>query len=100
MSTAESDDSCAHVVAVLSNGWRVVERLHGIKRVLQYRSRAETVARHVWRSRSCSRTKEALIRCCDERACQIIPTARMMLIALPERISSESPTISHIEVTS
>jgi hypothetical protein len=31
MSTAESDDSYAHLVGVLNNGWRVIECLHGIR---------------------------------------------------------------------
>ncbi len=44
-----------------------------------------------------SRTKEALIRCCDEHAGQIDPAARLTLVALPERIESN---ISPIEVTS
>jgi hypothetical protein len=59
---------------------------------LQYRNRAETVARHVWRGRSYCRTKEALIRCRDEFASQIDPATRMPLAALPERINSEKQT--------
>ena len=56
MSTAESVDSYTYVVAVLNDGWRAIECLHGIQWVLQYRNRAETVARHVWRGRSYCRT--------------------------------------------
>jgi hypothetical protein len=52
MSTAESDDKYAHLVIVLNDGWRLIECRHGIQWILQYRNRAETVARHVWRSRS------------------------------------------------
>jgi hypothetical protein len=49
MSFAEPDDYYPDVVAVLNGGWRVIECRHGIQWVLQYRNRAETVARHGWR---------------------------------------------------
>jgi len=52
MSTPESDDSCAHLAIVLNNGRRVNNCRHGIQWILQYRNRAETVARHVWSSAS------------------------------------------------
>ena len=99
MSIAESDDSYPHIVAVLNRGWRVIVCRDGIQWILQRRNRAETVARHVWRGRSYCRTKEALIRCCDEHAGQIDPgRPRMTLAALPERIGSEIQNVSQIEV--
>jgi hypothetical protein len=100
MSAAESDESYPGIVAVLNSGWRVIECRHGIQWILQRRNRAETVARHVWRGQSYCRTKEALIRCCDEHAGQIDPAARMTLEALPERINSETQHVVQIEVTS
>jgi hypothetical protein len=96
MSFAESDDSHPHIVAVLNRGWRVIECRDGIQWILQRRNRAETIARHAWRGRSYCRTREALIRCCDEHAGQIDRAARPRLVALPERIESN---ISPIEVT-
>jgi hypothetical protein len=96
MSFAESDDSYPATVAVLNRGWRVIECRDGIQWILQRRNRAENVARHAWRGRSYCRTREALIRCCDEHAGQIDPAARLTLVALPERIESN---ISPIEVT-
>jgi hypothetical protein len=99
MSAAESDDSYAHVVTILNGGWRVIECRHGIQWILQYRNRAETVARHVWRGRSYCRTKEALIRCCDKHAGRIDPAARTTLGALPERIDSEKQNVPQTEVT-
>ena len=99
MSVAESDDSYPGALAVLNSSWRVIQCRHGIQWILQYRNRAETVARHGWRGRSYCRTKEALIRCCDEHAGQINPAARMTLLGLPERISSEREKISATEVT-
>ena len=95
MSTAESDDSYPGVVAILNSGWRVIECRRSIQWILQYRNRTETVARHAWRGR---RTKEALIRCCDEHAGQIDAAARKILMALPDRINPER--LSHIEATS
>jgi len=100
MMVAESDDSYPHMVAVLNRVWRVIVCRDGIQWILQRRNRAETVARHVWRGRSYCRTKEALIRCCDEHAGQIDPATRMTLEALPERIDLERQTIPHIEVAS
>jgi hypothetical protein len=94
MSVAESDDFYPGALAVLNYGWRVIECRHGIL-ILQYRNRTETVARHAWRGR---RTKEALIRCCDEHAGQIDAAARKILMALPDRINPER--LSHIEATS
>lgn len=99
MSVAESDNSYPGALAVSNYGWRVIECRHGIQWILQYRNRAETVARHGWRGRSYCRTKEALIRCCDEHAGQINPAARMTLMALPERINSVREKISATEVT-
>jgi len=100
MSTAESDGSYARVVAVLNGDCRVIECRHGLQWVLQHRNRAETVARHVWRGRSYCRTKEALLRCCDEHAGQIDLAARMTLEALRERINSKTQYFFQIEVTS
>jgi hypothetical protein len=100
MRTAESDDSYPHLVTVLNNDWRVIECRDGIQWILQYRNRAKTVARHGWRGRSYCRTKEALIRCCDEHAGEIGPDARLTLAALPERINSEIRNVSQTEVTS
>jgi hypothetical protein len=100
MTFAESDDSYPATVVVLNRGWRVIECRHGIQWILQRRNRAETVARHVWHGRSYCRTKEALIRCCDEHADQINPAAPRTLGALPDRIDSEMQSVSQIEVTS
>jgi hypothetical protein len=100
MTFAESDDSYPATVAVLNSAWRVIACRHGIQWILQRRNRAKTVARHVWRGRSYCRTKEALIRCCDEHAGQIDPAARMTLEALPERINSETQDSFQIEVAS
>ncbi|MET4345584.1 hypothetical protein ABIC08_006893 [Bradyrhizobium sp. RT9b] len=99
MSAAESDDLYPGLVVVLNSGWRVIECRHGIQWVLQHRNRAKTVARHVWRGRSYCRTKEALIRCCDEHAGRIDPAAGASLAALPARIGAEKQIIQ-IEVTS
>jgi hypothetical protein len=52
MSFAESDDSYPGAIAVLNSGWRVIECRHDIQWILQYRKRALTVARNVWRGRS------------------------------------------------
>lgn len=95
MRTAESDDSYPNLVAVLNSRWRVIQCRDGIQWILQYRNRAETVARDGWRGRSYCRTKEALIRCCDEHAGQLDPVARKTLLALPEWIE---PKVSQIEV--
>jgi hypothetical protein len=100
LSTADSDDSYPGVVAVLNGGWRVIECRHGIQWILQHRNRAETVARHSWRGRSFCRTKEALIRCCNEHTGQIDPAILMTLEALPERTNSETQQIPQIETTS
>jgi hypothetical protein len=100
MSIAESDNLYTGIVVVLNSGWRVIECRHGVQWVLQHRNRAVTVARHVWRSRSCCRTKAVLIRCCDEHAGQIDPAARMTLVALPDRINSEGQNATQIEVPS
>jgi hypothetical protein len=100
MSTAESDDSYAYLVTVLNYRWRVIECRRGIQWILQYRNRTETVARHAWRGRSYCRTKEALIRCCDEHAGQTDAAARRILTALPDRIKPEHLKISHVEATS
>ena len=99
MRAAESDDSYPHIVAVLNRGWRVIVCRDGIQWILQRRNRAETVARHVWRGRSYCRTKEALIRCCDEHAGQMSPAARMRLSVLPKPIT-ENQNVSQIELTS
>jgi hypothetical protein len=88
MSIAESDNSYPFVV-VLNSGSRVIECRHGFQWTLQHRNRAETVARHVWRGQSYCRTKEALIRCCDEHADQIDPAANVILAALPERLQPD-----------
>jgi len=58
---AESADSYP-VVVRLNGRWRVIACRHGVQWILQYRNRAETVARDVWRGRSYCRTREALIR--------------------------------------
>jgi hypothetical protein len=97
MSAAESDESYPGIVAVLNSGWRVIICRHRIHWILQHRNRVETVARHVWRGRSYCRTREALIRCCDEHAGQVDPAARLTLVALPEWIESK---VSQIEVAS
>jgi hypothetical protein len=82
-SLAESSDDYP-VIATLNTRWRVIACRHGIQWILQYRNRAETVARDVWRGRSYCRTKEALIRVCDAHAGKIAPDARFVLDALPE----------------
>ena len=94
---AKSSDDYTDVVAILNDRWRVIACRHGVQWMLQHRNREETVAGDVWRGRSYCRTKEALIRCCDEHAGQIDPAARLTLVALPERIE---PNVSQIEVTS
>lgn len=99
MSVAESDDLYPGLVVVLNSGWRVIECRHGIQWVLQHRNRAKTVARHVWRGRSYCRTKEALIRCCDEHAGRMDPAAGATIAALPTRIDAEKHIIQ-IEMTS
>jgi hypothetical protein len=93
MRIAESDDFYPGLVVVLNSGWRVIECRHGAQWILQHRNRAETVARHAWRGRSYCRTREALIRCCDEHVSQIDPTARIMLAALPERFPPDLPAM-------
>ena len=83
---AESSNDYPFVVAILNNRWRVIACSHGLQWILQYRNRAETVARDVWRGRSYCRTKKALIRVCDAHAGLIDPHGRAILAALPERI--------------
>lgn len=72
------------IVAKLNDRWRVIACRHGIQWILQYRNRAETVARDGWRGRSYCRTKEALIRVCDCHAGNIEPAARAILNELPD----------------
>src|SRR5437764_13510804 len=92
MSFAESDDSYPHIVAVLNRGWRVIECRDGIQWILQYRNRAETVARDGWRGRSHCRTRPALIRFCDYHSGRIDPESRAILAALPDWIEAPSQT--------
>jgi hypothetical protein len=81
---AETSDDYPKVVT-LNSRWRVIACRHGIQWILQYRNRAETVARDVWRGRSYCRTREALIRVCDDHAGIIDPDARATLEGLPAR---------------
>ena len=83
MRLAESDDSYPRVVAILNGQWRVIECRDRIQWFLQRRNRAKSVAKHAWRGRSYCRTREALIRCCNEHAGQIDPAARKTLEGLP-----------------
>jgi hypothetical protein len=87
---AESSNDYPDVVTILNHRWRVITCRHGIQWILQYRNRAETVARDSWRGRSYCRTKEALIRVCDAHAGCITPESRAVLDALPGRL--EAPT--------
>jgi hypothetical protein len=79
---AESSDDYP-VIVKLNDRWRVIACRHGVQWVLQYRNRAQTVARDVWRGRSYCRTKEALVRACDTHAGAIDPGARNILEGLP-----------------
>jgi hypothetical protein len=92
---AESSDD--YPVIVLLNGrWRVIACRHGIQWILQYRNRVETVARDVWRGRSYCRTREALIRVCDDHAGIIDPDARATLDGLPERFPENQNALGRI----
>jgi hypothetical protein len=82
MRSESSDDY--PVLVTLNGRWRVIACRHGIQWILQYRNRAETVARDVWRGRSYCRTRNALIRVCDEHAGTIGAGARVTLEGLPE----------------
>ena len=67
MRSESSDD---HPVLVTLNGrWRVIACRHGIQWILQYRNRAETVARDVWRGRSYCHQKRANRRMASARRC-------------------------------
>jgi hypothetical protein len=79
MRLAESDDSYPRVVAILNGQWRVIECRDRVQWILQYRNRANSVAKHAWRGRSYCRTRFSLIRCCNEN-----PAARMTLERLPD----------------
>jgi hypothetical protein len=70
----------------LNARWRVIACRDGIQWIIQYRNRAETVARSDWRGRSYCRTRDTLIRCCDAYCGEIDPIAAAILAALPERI--------------
>jgi hypothetical protein len=80
---AESSDAYP-VVARLNARWRVIACRHDMQWILQYRNRAETVARDIWRGRSYCRTKEALIGVCDRHAGAIDLEARATLAGLPD----------------
>jgi hypothetical protein len=86
--SAESSDNYP-VLARLNSRWRVIACRDGIQWILQYRNRAETVARDGWRGRSYCRTKEALIRVCDAHAGDIDPNAAAILACLPEWFPEE-----------
>jgi hypothetical protein len=80
---AESDEAYPNIR--LNDRWRVIECRDGIQWIIQFRNRAETVARGSWRGRSYCRTREALIRCCDRYTGALDPAAVAALRALPER---------------
>jgi hypothetical protein len=88
---AESAESYP-VVVRLNSRWRVIACRDGIQWILQYRNRAETVARDAWRGRSYCRTSAALIRCVREYVGVIDPAAAATLAASPARI--ELPSLS------
>jgi hypothetical protein len=91
----ESDQTYPNIN--LNDRWRVIECRDGIQWVLQARNRAETVASDVWRGRSYCRTRQALIRCCDQYAGAINPAAVAALEALPERFPHPSAPVTAVK---
>jgi hypothetical protein len=83
-------------IAKLNDRWRVIACRHGIQWILQYRNRAEAVARDGWRGRSYCRTKEALIRVCDYHAGNLDLTARAILNELPDWFPEKQKTPGRI----
>jgi hypothetical protein len=83
---AESSEDYRDVVLILNDRWRVIEGRDRIQWILQYRNRAKTVARDVWRGRSYCHTREALIRICEAQV-ELDKEHRTVLAELPEIFS-------------
>lgn len=81
----ETSDNYAGVIAVLSDGWRVIICKDGIQWILQRRKKGG--AQRPWRGQGYFRTRRALLRVCATSCDRIDPCAMAALVALPEWIA-------------
>jgi hypothetical protein len=91
----ESADDYHRVVAVLNDGWRVIECRDGIQWILQRRA-GERHGMARWDSRSYCQTSEALNRVCRASAGAIDPAAVAVLTSLPSMIEPDGHALQWI----
>ena len=84
-SGAECSDAYQKVVLTFHQTWRVIECKRGLQWILQYRNRAERLAKDAWRGRSFCHTQEALVGVCEAHAGPLDALSRIVLAGLPER---------------
>jgi len=87
MNIRETADDYAYIVAVLNEGWRIIECRDRIQWILQRRGSPERLRRDDWRGRSYCQTSEALLRCTrlHAGAGAVDASASRVLASLPER---------------
>ncbi len=82
----ETTDDYRHVVAQLSDGWRVIVCAGGIQWILQRRD-GERAGRARWVGIDYCRTRKALLRQCRASHARIDPAAWSVLDELPAHIA-------------
>jgi hypothetical protein len=82
------ETSSAYPALYLNPRRRVIVCRDEVQWILQYRNRAETVARADWRGRAYCTTREALIACCDRYCGEVDPNVIRALQALPEKFQT------------
>jgi len=86
MNARETADDYPHIVARLSDKWRVILCPAGIQWILQKRDTGNAPSTG-WRGVSYCVTREALVRLCGGLESPVDPSALLILAALPEHIS-------------
>ena len=82
----ETADDYPHIVARLSDRWRVIVCPAGIQWILQRRD-GQRAGRARWAGVSYCQTREALLRLCRTFSARVDPAALSTLAALPEHIT-------------
>ena len=83
----ETADDYPHIVARLSDRWRVIVCAGGIQWIVQKRD-AGNAPSNGWRGVSYCLTRKALLRLCGGLESPVDPSALLILAALPQHIKT------------
>ena len=85
----ETADDYPHIIARISDKWRVIVCAGGIQWILQKRD-AGNAPSNGWRGVGYCLTREALLRLCGGLESPVDPSELLILAALPQHIKTEA----------